>query len=132
MLSSIPKTFRTKAEGLLEYLKGDKDVEWDDEGHVYIKQKKLEGSHILDLIHDAMRYRKKVSRPRGWQELSSHLRARNIPKELVGNKEWRETGYFTPPSSVLKAQQKLQQQTQHKETAKKLWKQIEWEETPSP
>ena len=92
LLSSIPKTFRTKAEGLLEYLKADKDIEWDDEGHIYIKQNKIEGSHILDLVHDAMRHRKKTSKPAGWQELSSHLRSKNIPKELVGNRDWWDSG----------------------------------------
>ena len=133
LLPSIPKTFRTKAEGLLEYLKADKAVEWDDEGHVYIKDQKVEGSHILDLIHDAMRHRKKVSRPAGWQELSAHLRARNVPKELVGNKEWWEEGYFTPPSNVHKKLHKslARQKTQQKEKARKIWKEL-WEETASP
>ena len=134
LLSSIPKTFRTKAEGLLEYLKADKAVEWDDEGHVYIKDEKVEGSHILDLIHDAIRHRKKVSRPSGWQELSAHLRARNVPKELVGNKQWWEAGYFTPPSRVHKkgTSSLAQQRTQHKETARKMWNKLVWEETASP
>ena len=98
LLLSMPKTFRTKAEGLMDYLKADKDIEWDDEGHVYIKQKKIKGSHILDLIHDDMRFRKKMSRSTGWHELSSHLRGRNVPKELVGNRDWWESGFTTPPN----------------------------------
>ena len=106
LLKSVPKTFRSKAEGLLEYLKADKDVEWDDKGQVSVESRKLEGSHIVDLIHDAMRHRKKAARPVGWRELSSHLHSRNAPRELVGNVEWTNTGYFTPPSSVHKRKPK--------------------------
>ena len=94
-LSSMPKTFKTKAEGLLEYLKADKDIEWDQEGHVSVGQDKLEGSHILDLLHDAMRLRKKVGHPAGWEQLSRHLQGKNVPRELVGNKEWFDT-HSTP------------------------------------
>ena len=94
MMASIPKMYRTKAAGLIEYLKSDQDVTWDNEGHLYIGQQKIDKSHILDLVHDAMRLRKKTSRPQGWQELSAHLRKKNVPKELVGNPRW-----FTPPSS---------------------------------
>ena len=94
IMASIPKMYRNKASGLLQYLQSDKDVKWDEQGHLYIGQQKIENSHILDLIHDAMRLRKKVSRPQGWRELSSHLKQKNIPRELVGNSEW-----FTPPTS---------------------------------
>ena len=106
MLSSIPKTYRTKAEGLLEYLKRDEDVEWDDRGHLYLREQKVPGSHILDLVHDAMRLRKNQPRPVGFQELSSHLRERNVPHELVGNEEWFQSSqpveFSTPPSTLYK------------------------------
>lgn len=94
IMASIPKMYKTKAAGLLQYLQTDQDVSWDDQGQLYIGQQKIDNSHIIDLIHDALRLRKKVARPQGWKELSSHLRKKNIPKELVGNPEW-----FTPPSS---------------------------------
>ena len=98
MLTSIPKMYRNKAAGLLQYLQSDKDIDWDADGHLYIGQQKIDNSHILDLVHDAMRLRKKVSRPQGWRELSSHLRRRNVPRELVGNPT-----YFTPPTSPDKS-----------------------------
>ena len=99
LMASIPKMYRNKAQGLLQYLQSDKDVEWDDQGHVYVDQKKIDKTHILDLIHDAMRLRKKAHRPHGWHELSSHLRKRNVPRELVGNPEWFDTKWVTPPTS---------------------------------
>ena len=94
MMTSIPKMYRNKAAALLQYLQADQDVKWDDQGHLYIGQQKIDNSHILDLIHDAMRLRKKAARAQGWRELSSHLRQKNIPKELVGNPEW-----FTSPDT---------------------------------
>ena len=106
LMTSIPKMYRNKAEGLLEYLKADQDVQWDDQGHLYLDQKKIDNSHIIDLIHDAMRLRKKVHRPHGWRELSSHLRKKNIPRELVGNPQW-----FTPHTSPDKSKEPTQHST---------------------
>ena len=97
VMASIPKMYRNKAAGLLQYLKSDQDVNWDDQGHLYIGQQKIDNSHILDLVHDAMRSRKKVAHPQGWRELSAHLRRKNVPKELVGNPAW-----FTPSTAPVK------------------------------
>lgn len=94
IMTSVPKMYQSKAAGLLQYLQADQDLGWDDQGQLSIGQQKIDNSHIVDLIHDALRLRKKVARPQGWRELSSHLKKKNIPKELVGNPEW-----FTPPST---------------------------------
>jgi len=98
MLTTIPKTFRNKAAALLNYLQADKDIKWDDRGQLIIEGQLISNSHIVDLIHDALRSRKKVGRAKGWRELSSHLKRRNIPKELIGNREW----FYTPPTSPTK------------------------------
>lgn len=92
-LTSIPKMYANKAKALLEYLEADKDVSWDERGEVSIGQQKLDGSHIVDLIHDALRYRRQAERPAGWRDLSAYLKQRNVPKELVGNSAW----YDDPP-----------------------------------
>ena len=94
LMASIPKMYQSKAAGLVQYLEDDRDVSWDEQGQLSIGEQKIDNSHIIDLIHDALRLRKKVARPQGWRELSAHLRKKNIPKELVGNPVW-----FTPPSS---------------------------------
>jgi hypothetical protein len=91
MLTSIPKNYQSKAKGLLQYLHADKDVHWDESGQLHIGQQKIDNSHIIDLIHDAMRQRKKAEKPKGWKELSQHLQSKNVPKELIGNPEWQHT-----------------------------------------
>ena len=101
LLASVPKMYKSKAKGLLEYLQSDRDIQWDDKGHVYIGNQRISESHIVDLINDAMRLRKKVSRPKGWRELSRHLQEKNVPKEFTGNPEWSE--WSTPPESPTKA-----------------------------
>jgi len=98
LMTSIPKTYRDKAAALLKYLQSDKDIKWDDRGQLIIGGQVIPNSHIVDLMHDALRSRKKVDRAKGWRELSSHLKNRNIPKELIGNPEW----FFTPPTSPTK------------------------------
>jgi len=91
VLSSIPKIYQSKARGLLEFLKADKDVQWDEQGRLSIGEQRIENSHIIDLIHDALRHRKRAEKPKGWRELSKHLHSKNIPHELVGNPQWHDT-----------------------------------------
>ena len=87
-LSSIPMMYQRKAEGLLDYLKSSKDVSWDERGQLRIGDRLIERSHLLDLIHDAVRFRKLAKRPEGWKELSTYLDRSNVPRELVGNPAW--------------------------------------------
>ena len=87
-LSSIPRMYQRKAEGLLQYLKSTADVSWDERGQLKIGGQIVDNSHILDLIHDAVRYRKQSKRPSGWRELSAYLGRSNVPRELVGNPAW--------------------------------------------
>lgn len=96
-LTSIPKMYHRKAEGLLDYLRSTKDISWDERGQLQIGHHKVDRSHILDLIHDAIRFRKTSKRPKGWRELSAYLQQRNIPRELVGNPSWLSS---TPSTST--------------------------------
>jgi len=99
MMSSIPKMYRRKADAFVKYLQSDKDVSWDNKGQLLIKGKVIPKSHIVDLMHDALRLRKKVKRAKGWRELSHHLKKQNAPREILGNEEWS-----TPPDSPVKPQ----------------------------
>ena len=102
MLSSFPKMYRNKAAGLMQYLTRDEDITWDDQGHVSIGEKKIPDTHIVDLIHDAMRLRKNVARAQGWRVLSKYLAEKNVPKEFLGNPDWADPEWYTPPSSPYK------------------------------
>ena len=103
ILQTVPKLYQTKAQAFLKYIQNDPDIAWDDQGQLVLKGKTISKSHIVDLLHDALRQRKKAKRAEGWQEISSHLREKNIPQELIGNETWRET------TSSPQPQQKQQQ-----------------------
>lgn len=97
ILASVPKMYRTKADAFLKYIQSDKDISWDSNGQLILNKKIIPKSHLVDLMHDALRLRKKVKRAKGWRELSRHLRHKNIPREILGNEEWS-----TPPPSPIK------------------------------
>jgi hypothetical protein len=99
ILASVPKMYRRKADAFVKYLQSDQDVSWDNKGRLLIKGKLIPDSHIVDLMHDALRLRKKVKRAKGWRELSRHLKKQNAPRELLGNEQWS-----TPPNSPVKSQ----------------------------
>ena len=96
--TSVPKMYQRKADAFLNYLHADGDVTWDEQGQILLQGKVIPKSHIVDLVHDAMRLRKRTKRPQGWQELSRHLAQKNIPRELVGNETWSAS----PKSPVFK------------------------------
>ena len=40
MMTSMPKMYCNKTGGLLQYLQSDQDDKWNDQGHLYIGQKR--------------------------------------------------------------------------------------------
>ena len=109
LITSIPKMYKQKAAALLKYLQSDQDIKWDQHGQLNIGGKVISNSHIVDLLHDALRSRKKVARAKGWRELSSYLKERNIPKELIGNPEW----FYTPPTTPERHGQQKRRRVEH-------------------
>lgn len=100
ILDSIPRTFKKRAELLLQRLNSSKDITWDQRGEVTIKGIKLGGSNITDLVSDIVRPRK-TSNPNAWQEFCSLLKDINIPHEFIGNPsrmEYMTSGSLLSPT----------------------------------
>ena len=93
IVRGIPKTMKSRAEALLEYLKERGDViTWDDMGQVLLDGVLIPKSNISDLVSDAMRSRKHFN-PVGVREFYNVLNKINVPKDLVRNeKRWGEAG----------------------------------------
>ena len=92
IVRGIPKTMKSRAEALLAHLKERGDViTWDDMGQVLVDGVLIPKSNISDLVSDAMRYRKHFN-PIGVREFYNVLNKLNIPKDLVRNERWDETG----------------------------------------
>lgn len=112
LMTSIPKMYKQKAAALLKYMQSDQDIKWDQHGQLNIGGKVISNSHIVDLLHDALRSRKKVARAKGWRELSSYLKEKNIPKELIGNPEW----FYTPPTTPERQGQQKRRRVEHEDS----------------
>ncbi len=85
VIDSVPRTLRKKAERLLKHLKFDQDVvDWNQKGEVLVDGTVIQGSHLVDLINDALRKRKNFN-PKGWEKFNKALAVLNTPKDLIGN-----------------------------------------------
>ena len=87
VLLNLPESLKTRARTFLEALKRQHGVEWNEKGEVTLrKYGKIEGSHIADLVKDAV-VSYKHFKPRGVAEFYSSLQ--NFPASLVRNPERR-------------------------------------------
>lgn len=85
LLSFIPKTYKIKGELLIDTLLKNKDkIFWNDKGTVFIKNKEIRGSNIVDLVGDVLRPLKNSS-PVGWGEFALFLKDLSVPLSYIGN-----------------------------------------------
>ena len=110
VLDSVPSTMKRKAQLLLNILKDNPNMTWDDDGTVKLYGKAIEGSNIIDLVNDVLRHRK-GSEPTGWQPFAEGLREMNIPQDVIGNRErweWMHRGVSprTPDDNYVTPAQK--------------------------
>jgi hypothetical protein len=90
VLESVPKVMAHKAALLLQRLKNNPDVQWDDAGQLIFKGVKVKYTNIVDLVNDVLRQRKTSASPMGWQMFAQALALDNVPYELVGNAKRRQ------------------------------------------
>lgn len=103
VLNNIPKSYRRNADILLQRLKTDKRITWDNTGVVSINNNLLANSNISDLIGDVVRHRKNSS-PSGWREFTAVLKNLNIPDRVIGNYRRRQyivNRHNTPTTSRM-------------------------------
>lgn len=109
--STIPKTYKEKADKILKHLndKGSK-LSWDKSGSVYYKGKVIPNSNIESLINDAVRKRK-IKSGDAYRTFSKVLKAEGVPTSLYSNaierKEDSENSTFTSPQSTPRRRRKL-------------------------
>ena len=84
IVSSVPAKFQRKGQLLLERLRKNPDIDWNERGELVVKGQVISGSNVVDLVNDALRRRKRFE-PRGWEIFADALRETNVPQDLVGN-----------------------------------------------
>ena len=95
ILDSIPTKLQPKASLLIEHLKENPEIKWDQKLQLVVGDKTITGSNAVDLINDLVRNRKKTPSPHGWEHLAAALKKTNTPKEFIGNPlrlQWLERG----------------------------------------
>lgn len=85
ILGYIPKTYKIRAGLLIKTLQENTNkIYWDDHGTVYIENKPILGSNVLDLINDVLRPLKR-GKPSGWESFAKALKDINVPLGSIGN-----------------------------------------------
>jgi hypothetical protein len=118
IIESVPKLMSHKAALLLQRLKNNPEIEWDESGQIIYKDVKIKHTNVVDLINDVLRQRKTVPSPPGWQIFAQALARDNVPYELVGNVKRRKYMFdqarklaSTPRSTVIKGKQRKRKAT---------------------
>ena len=107
VVESVPKSFKTKAERLLQRIKLDPEVKWNNLGELEYRGQLIKNSNLTDLVNDVLRKRKNSREPLGWETFADVLHRLNVPQELIGNPtRWtymrkRETLAKTPEKKII-------------------------------
>lgn len=102
ILKTVPKKFKSQAEGLLQWIqKTPEAIQWDDKGVVSLRGKRLQGSSITDLINDVLRTRRTFA-PSGRDDFTRALAQLNTPEDFIRNEDRRRlmSLYKTHPPST--------------------------------
>ncbi len=106
VLQSVPKTRQATASRLMNHIKGNPNVKFNEKGELVVRGKVVPNTHAVDLVNDLLRKRVNVDSPKGWKDLASALKEGNIPRELIGNKDRlefiNEEDVITPESTPRK------------------------------
>ena len=99
LLSRVSKHKRRGAKLLLDYIRKNPEVEWNDANELIYRGQRIPNSNIYDLIIDFSEdARKKQKSPRGWKELGEALSIQNVPRGAIGNRARQEL-FYTPDTS---------------------------------
>ena len=87
ILDNVPKPYHRSTRLLLNYIRKNKDISWNDASELVVKGKRVPHSNIFDLVTDLSRERQGHTPPAGWKPFLSALIDQNIPKDAIGNKK---------------------------------------------
>lgn len=97
ILSSIPIKLKPKARAILLHIQHNSDkIDWNEKGEISLYNRKIEGSHIIDLIKCSLFPYKNVY-PKGLESFLTALRDSNIPQTLLIQSG---KGFNKPPPGI--------------------------------
>lgn len=88
VVQSLPNNLRSKGKKLLKRLNSNTLTYNPNDGGLIHRGNPVPGTHILDLVHDAVRSQKNSNRapPRGWEVFAQGLKDINIPSEYISDR----------------------------------------------
>lgn len=90
ILQQVPAYSRKNTKLLLNYLKRNPDISWNQDKEMVYKGTRIPLSNLYDLVVDISRDRKKQDPAIGWKVFASSLMKQNIPQSAIGNKQrWK-------------------------------------------
>ena len=100
IVTSAPKPLKGKAEQLARtVLKG---LKWSPRGELIVNDLPMSGTHVIDLVNDAIRSRKSFN-PRGRQQFVEAMSNINVPQNLIGNQNvWQALQAFNRMGEIPK------------------------------
>ncbi|KAJ2949729.1 hypothetical protein O0L34_g15661 [Tuta absoluta] len=85
LLAFIPKTYKLRGELLIDILLKNKDkISWNEKGTVFVCNREVRKSNIVDLLSDILRPLKNSS-PYGWEDFAHVLKDLSVPLSFIGN-----------------------------------------------
>ena len=104
---TLPKSVREKGLQLILFMSQTPDVQnktyqVSRSGHIKISGQEISGSNLLDLVHYAVRPKRKITEPHGWTQFLDFLRRNNVPAELLAQHHRSLPGRFPVPGGARK------------------------------
>ena len=85
VMISVPANLKKRAARILQRLKADPEVKWNDRGEFEYRGRLIKNSNLTDLVNDVLKKRNSVKDPRGWETFAQALQRLNVPQDLIGN-----------------------------------------------
>ena len=82
VLASLPKNLKSKGNRLLDFIKNDPDINFNERGELIVDGSTIANSHASDLVNHVLK-KSKVP-PIGWNLFKNKLQRMNVPRSLLG------------------------------------------------
>ena len=109
VIGAVGNQSKKKAELLLERLKANPDISWNERGEISYQGNQIKKSSMLDLFSEALKkHPSKVNKPIGWETFSLALKDMNTPSRFISNTglkrylEAKEEEEWTEPQKEMK------------------------------
>ena len=86
VIGALGNQAKKKGEVLLERLKANPDISWNERGEISYQGNEIKKSNMFDLFNEALKkHPSKINKPIGWHTFSLALKDMNTPSGFISN-----------------------------------------------